>query len=55
MLMNINGLGSKLHRHTKVLWRKSLENGVKSILFPHFLVKVIFRMSVILRVEIIVI
>lgn len=52
--MNINVLGSKLHRYTKVLWRKSLQSGVENVTFVHFLVKPI-RISVIIPVGIMVI
>lgn len=50
MLMNINISGSKVHRYTKVLWRDSLQSGVKNVTFEYFLVKSI-RISVTIPVE----
>lgn len=53
MLMNINVLESKLHRYTKVLWRKSLQSGVENVTFVYFVKPI--RISVIIPVGIMVI
>lgn len=38
MLMNIHVSGSKVYRHTKVLWGQS-SDGIKKVTSVHFLVK----------------